>query len=944
MHETGLERHKCSRLIESDHENRILTVIPVSNDDKMVNGYVISRKEIMQIMSGMRSRNAYKTWVAFVHSKSVSLLECTFDDNVWKSIWRQVKKYLDKDKPSMPDKLTDLKIALNKLLDDYVQNNVKLLGEQPRVKGIWIDLPEPKKNTAYYTPEAHSRIAANFALEDKFQELAIRMSDVITEGFNFLRVEASEIIAFVATDCDRVVKPGIPPHLPIAYGLRGSSMPMSIMRNMINDIRDELKKNNSHVLCEVYDGQFHPIIVKSENGCALTRIQQAQKYYRDTMMNNTKDELLNKLLLYSSIVDSDNEKLSETVLIGNTTLELTSISIEKKVELGADNTVNKIYVWTNKIGNVGMEEIKTCHREYIWNRYVKFYDNMRRKESMSGNILSKKDICDLIRGTKLHRRITQHHAIDDCESEISDEEEDDPDFIPHENQPEFTESDSEESIDNDVETESQLNLSNVSIGSTGSSCIKKILIEMKKINNKHNWILETIDTFIVKYFRSRSALGKLFMYEMDIINSAVHDFFGIHLFQKKDNKTLRVNKMYAQLKQMPQLLSYESSSDEAENVFQPKSLFNIYKDFILSSKYPKDYIAAPICCIGHVENVREWESKSPVPIHLELPNSEEKHIVFNYPEYHAGRKQIELRTFDYTHILNNLRYHVSNNAINGISSAAFIAVSDVNDEILPRAIVEDKLDRQNCTISRRFFSADVQKILHDIGHNSEAEFTERVRNWFNACDERGMDVHRRLKFLQEMYNYMLRKVDFSKYPPIHSEVHGIPIKTFEALLHCISSRFTLFVLSSTKSYNTRAVSTLAVESFFSDLNRFEFSGLGAPKAVDIPKLISHIVYINSVKHDPNRGFEFSTSTRDNYPTYFMETEPLNRNLLCYKNHPFDRSRTHRKKQSKKFFHLAKPKGITKGGRGIRQYISVDESKLTMEQRLGKKITVQDCQM
>ena len=96
------------------------------------------------------------------------------------------------------------------------------------------------------------------------------------------------------------------------------------------------------------------------------------------------------------------------------------------------------------------------------------------------------------------------------------------------------------------------------------------------------------------------------------------------------------------------------------------------------------------------------------------------------------------------------------------------------------------------------------------------------------------------------------------------------MKTYEAILHCISTRFTLFNLSSSKSYNSRSISTLAVESFFSDLSKFEFGGLGDPKAVDISKLISYVMYLNTMKHDPNRGFEFTTSTRDNYPVYLME--------------------------------------------------------------------------
>ena len=131
-------------------------------------------------------------------------------------------------------------------------------------------------------------------------------------------------------------------------------------------------------------------------------------------------------------------------------------------------------------------------------------------------------------------------------------------------------------------------------------------------------------------------------------------------------------------------------------------------------------------------------------------------------------------------------------------------------------------------------------------------------------------MQQRLTFLLNMSDCILEKVSLSDYPPPTTHVCGIPIKTFKALLHCISSCFILFVLSSTHSYNTQAVSTLAIKSFFLDLTRYEFSGLGAPKAIDIPKLISHIVYVNTIKHDAVCGFEFTASTRDNYPTYFME--------------------------------------------------------------------------
>ena len=69
----------------------------------------------------------------------------------------------------------------------------------------------------------------------------------------------------------------------------------------------------------------------------------------------------------------------------------------------------------------------------------------------------------------------------------------------------------------------------------------------------------------------------------------------------------------------------------------------------------------------------------------------------------------------------------------------------------------------------------------------------------------------------------------------------------------------------------------------------------------------------------------------------METDDSQLNYIDFKNHPFDKSNTHKKTNVHKLFKLSKPKQITKGGKGIHQFLTVDESKLTMEQRFGKKI-------
>ena len=83
------------------------------------------------------------------------------------------------------------------------------------------------------------------------------------------------------------------------------------MQNMISDIRTELKNQNTSVLCEVYNGQFHQIIVRSEDGEPLTRLQHVIDIFKDTLKNKDRSELINELLMYSDITEDDKEYISK---------------------------------------------------------------------------------------------------------------------------------------------------------------------------------------------------------------------------------------------------------------------------------------------------------------------------------------------------------------------------------------------------------------------------------------------------------------------------------------------------------------------------------------------------------------------------------------------------------------------------------------------------------
>ena len=106
----------------------------------------------------------------------------------------------------MPSKISEIQTRFKNIMENYNKDNVFIPGEVPRVKCKQSNLNKSTKFSAYFVPSAIPRSEGNLCLDDTFQDISVQIGDVIEEGFNFLRVEASEIIAFVATDSDRMVK------------------------------------------------------------------------------------------------------------------------------------------------------------------------------------------------------------------------------------------------------------------------------------------------------------------------------------------------------------------------------------------------------------------------------------------------------------------------------------------------------------------------------------------------------------------------------------------------------------------------------------------------------------------------------------------------------------------------------------------------------------------
>ena len=140
----------------------------------------------------------------------------------------------------LPRNTSDLKEFFIPLIDNFVESNTSLICEIPRISANEGILHLGDTFSPYFNPKVVQKISGPLATDQSIELLQSDLRSIVEEGYNHVRSEASEIIAFVATNSSRIATVGIPAHLPIAYGLRGNSMSISVMRNMLQDIYIDL--------------------------------------------------------------------------------------------------------------------------------------------------------------------------------------------------------------------------------------------------------------------------------------------------------------------------------------------------------------------------------------------------------------------------------------------------------------------------------------------------------------------------------------------------------------------------------------------------------------------------------------------------------------------------------------------------------------------------------
>ena len=164
--------------------------------------------------------------------------------------------------------------------------------------------------------------------------------------------------------------------------------------------------------------------------------------------------------------------------------------------------------------------------------------------------------------------------------------------------------------------------------------------------------------------------------------------------------------------------------------------------------------------------------------------------------------------------------------------------------------------------------------------------------------------------------------------------------TFEALLQNIKTCIQLYKYANGNIYNSCSISTLANESFFSDLTQLDKESPFYPKACNIPKLVGKVVQLNYYKHKANKSYSLQPTAKGTNPVHVFDeelTSEIGDSQHIYKNHFFDIVDTHMSYRSCKT-DLSTGLNPHRGVHSVCRYYKTNESMVGPQKRAQMKAT------
>ena len=198
-----------------------------------------------------------------------------------------------------------------------------------------------------------------FNIELFCQKLSVTLAEslaVINDTHNICRKKSSEILLFMLSDSDRMklVNDNTYTHV-IGYGMKGYSLPVNILREMVEFLQNILQDYKISVLCESFDGQWANLAFKDRNGEPLTLYHLLSKSW-EQVHNLSRRSILLKLRNISTIQCVDLVTVTQGLTCGKMSVE--SGNLTASIQFNGNG---RPFISIGSKGGDLHEEMLLCH-------------------------------------------------------------------------------------------------------------------------------------------------------------------------------------------------------------------------------------------------------------------------------------------------------------------------------------------------------------------------------------------------------------------------------------------------------------------------------------------------------------------------------------------------------------------------------------------------------
>ena len=835
---------------------------PTANKELMPLNYTPPVYNLCQLMAEMKILDTNTLWFVSSSPQSVALSILDFDDKIWSILWKAAKDIYDgndiTEPKTLPGNVSEIKCKMEKFID----KNAIIAAEVPLLKcrdnemySNMANVRNPAYRFRKNYPLSNIRETNIQRINTRILECCTRSVKLIREAYDMCRRKATEVLLFVLTDTDRDFNKDKPAAVPLAYALKGKSIRLDTARKMVNDVRNYLHEQKCSVLVEAYDGQWAGLVFRDAQNKPLTIFELQRECWSD-VNKASKERLLKFFETMSEVSNSEMDDWSKRDFLNKGIFRFGNIRIELGIHShDKDDT-------TFSESNNGIDENKPvptflaietfCQR---WNvegglttikvPMVHERPDLWETEMSCGNLFQILGLRPPPKNIGLDNvippdTIQLQDDVRDLANELLDSS------ISDEDDHGITASEFSTIIIPETDMADQIRRV---LFTTHKFLLEHMLFSLLCQKRFQKWSEYDIDTFYDEILSSTMNIyNNLTVYEVDSLLKIIKENGCSDcplVLIAGQNKLRKCNILGF-------ILGHRNRVFGKKPKPRMMSLRNLCRNEIHRT-IPVNVLRVTIAQWLFKIQLPRWMDHSPVPVTYKIPVYPHEIDIFSYPEYNTNRKQIESRIIDPSHCLTNLRLHATQRGFFGCSKNAFLRVSKCDNNLLNRALLEEPIpDKQSVPFAERIFSKPVEGLMRKNNDIREADMVMHIRQWYEACNRRGLSVTKRLTSLVQMNNYMLQFYKAEHFPMKTTHVGGLPSTTFQAILQNISTRIQLYHISEKKTYNHRAVSTLAVESMFSNLTTLSRPTSGIPLAAKIPRYISMMTQMTTTMANPNK--------------------------------------------------------------------------------------------